>query len=136
MQRMGMVIGVIACTLLLGVAIEGPRSSSPVVTGQDAAIEDRVGQLEARVATLEGQVAALVAAPATAAPAAAPAAIFDAHGTGDTQTETFTTTGRVQLCWELSGSSPSEAVGPWASFQISSSTRLRVEASFRQRETN
>jgi hypothetical protein len=48
---------------------------------------------------------------------AQPSILLDAGGSGDAQTDNFTAQGRVEVCWEVSGSSD-EGLGPVASFLI------------------
>lgn len=49
-------------------------------------------------------------------PTTPPGILFEASGTGDSQTDNFISSSRVQMCWELSGSSGT--FGPQASFYI------------------
>jgi hypothetical protein len=51
-------------------------------------------------------------------PPAEPTALLVAEGVGDAETDYFTAPGRVQLCWEVRGRSPSGTFGPDASFYI------------------
>jgi hypothetical protein len=63
-----------------------------------------------------GGPASPAAAPRMAAAAPAPTVLFEARGQGGTETDNFTVPGRIELCWEISGRSPSGAFGAEASF--------------------
>jgi hypothetical protein len=61
----------------------------------------------------------------------APAPLLDAGGSGDRQTDSFTTSGsRFQLCWDVSGRSPSGTFGPDVSFLVRRSGDQRLVTSF------
>jgi hypothetical protein len=57
-------------------------------------------------------------------PLAAPlGVIFEGRGSGESETDNFRVTGRVEVCWEVSGRSPSGALGSEASFYFYQSGR-------------
>lgn len=68
------------------------------------------------------QLGALANESAASAPSASLSpssdALLYASGSGNRNTDEFTTTGRVQVCWQTSGESPDGSIGPDVSFNV------------------
>lgn len=97
-------------------------TAAPRAAGsQSSTVEERMTALEARVLLLEQAVASLTSGGVPAAPAqpaSTSAALFEASGTGGAETDFFDAPGRVEVCWDVSGRSPSGAYGGEASFYL------------------